>query len=320
LTFLILVTLALGLAQTYYYGGASYGFDGADQPSRFSAFVAAQQYAAFLVAFLAIVLWQKEMRLAGRVALCLALCVALVLNGSRVWFFGAVAVVAIYCWLRLRRIVAITALAAAGLTLFAALLANINTAYGIELDDSSNRIVGTVSALLTGTDTSRSVGLRDLTFRSKIYEGLLGDLEESNVLEMIFGHGTSTGGGAVLTAFPSSYRSAEMDPNRTIHNEWIRAAYEWGAVGFVLLAAAASSLFAALVIRYRGAGGGGRVLPALSFLPAFLAALSTENILAGAGNAVTMSLGLTVALLWTPEESVRPPSGRFLAGQGCRPH
>src|SRR5580700_1527185 len=40
----ILVVSSLGLAvlQTYYFGGASYGFDGFGQPSRFSSFIAAQ--------------------------------------------------------------------------------------------------------------------------------------------------------------------------------------------------------------------------------------------------------------------------------------
>jgi hypothetical protein len=42
---------------------------------------------------------------------------------------------------------------------------------------------------------------------------------------------------------------------------------------------------------------------ALSFLPAFLLAFSTENLLAGAGNAVTMSLALIVGLSWIPRKA-----------------
>jgi hypothetical protein len=41
-------------------------------------------------------------------------------------------------------------------------------------------------------------------------------------------------------------------------------------------------------------------LALISFLPAFLVALSTENVLAGAGNAVTISLALMIGLLWSP--------------------
>jgi hypothetical protein len=43
-----------------------------------------------------------------------------------------------------------------------------------------------------------------------------------------------------------------------------------------------------------------RASAGLSFLPAFLAALATENIVAGAGNAGTMSFAIVMAILWAP--------------------
>jgi hypothetical protein len=57
---LMTTSLLLAVVQTYYFGGASYGFDGPDQPSRLSSFISAQQFAAFLVAFLALVLWHPK--------------------------------------------------------------------------------------------------------------------------------------------------------------------------------------------------------------------------------------------------------------------
>jgi hypothetical protein len=57
----------------------------------------------------------------------------------------------------------------------------------------------------------------------------------------------------------------------------------------------------------------------LSFLPAFLLAFTTENVIAGAGNAVTMSLGLILALLWIPRSNgkIGKPIDSFA---NCSPH
>jgi hypothetical protein len=297
---LVVVSLTLGIVQTYYYGGASYGFDGLDQPSRFSSFVAAQQYAAFLVGFLAILLWHRRIVSPVRVALCVGVLGALLLNGSRVWFFGAAIVLVIYSWNTIRRIVAITAFAAVSVGLLMVLLANINLFHGIELNDSSNRIAATANALLTGTDTLHNVGLRDLNFRSRIYEGVFKELSESSILEIAFGHGTSTGGAAMLREFPGNYRPDAIDPNRMIHNEWLRTAYEWGVIGLLLLGTSVGTILVGLMGKLQRAQVKERIFPALSFLPAFIAALSTENTLAGAGNAVTMSFALTVAFSWGP--------------------
>lgn len=305
---LVVASLALGVVQTYHYGGVAYGFDGADQPSRFSSFVSAQQYGAFLVSFLAILLWVPGLRLPVRVTLCLALGAALALNGSRVWFLGAAFVLIVHFWRSIGRIVAVTAFSAASACLLAMLLVNINILDAVQLDDSSNRIVATASALLTGADTSHNVGLRDLNFRARVYEGVLDGLRESEVWQLAFGHGTSTGGSATLRAFPSSYSSEEIDHNRAVHNEWLRALYEWGAVGLSLLVGSTVTLFGGLIIYRRDPRTRMLVLPALSFLPAFLATFSTENVLAGAGNAVTLSLALVLALLWSPVHPVR----RFL--------
>jgi hypothetical protein len=320
LIILVVVSLSLGVVQTYYYGGLSYGFDGSDQPARFSSFLSAQQYAAFLVGFLAILLWRAELNRSIRAALCLGVLAALVVNGSRVWFFGAALVLIIYFWSSIRRTVSIAAFAITTLSLLVLLLVNVNVMPGIELNDSSNRIMATASALITGTDTSHNVGLRDLNFRSRVYEGVLSDLADSSLTELIIGHGTSTGGNAMLHAYPGSYRSDSIDPNRVIHNEWLRAAYEWGAAGVLLLLVTVSTLFFGLASKLRSAQVRGRVLPALSFAPAFIAALSTENVLAGAGNAVTLGLALTLAILWSPAEASPARGGYVLVRANCDPH
>jgi hypothetical protein len=292
--------LLLGVVQTYGFGGIVYGFDGVDQPSRFSSFVSAQQYAAFLVAFLAITLWHRDFGTPARLILSIALGGALVLNGSRAWFFGALLVGFAYCWLRFRRVLGFIAFAAAGAILFAAFIVNLGMAGDLALDETGSRVVATLNAVLTGTDTSRNVGLRNLTFRLSIYQGVLNDFRTGHAREILLGHGTSSGGGAALRVFPNLYNVEQIDPNRTIHNEWLRALYEWGVLGLTMLVLVFSTFLAGLIKRYRTSDGRFGASVVLSFLPAFLAAMTSENILAGAGNAVTMSLAVVVAFLWLP--------------------
>ena len=310
LAILIACSLALAVVQTYYFGGASYGFDGTDQPSRLSSFIAAQQFGGFLVAFLVVALWVKGFRPAARIGLCATMAVALILNGSRAWTLGALLVVVAYLWLSFRRTLAIISFGAATAVLFVAFILNFNSLGWFVVEDTSNRILATASALYTGVDTSHSVGLRDLTFRSIIYEGVVDELRGSSVRELVFGHGTSSGGDAVLRVFPNRYRAEQFDPNRVIHNEWLRTLYEWGFVGLGLLAAVGVAFLRLLVGRYKSDSSKGSVSAVLSFLPAFLVALSSENVLAGAGSPVMISLALIVALLWIPKIHVSRRASR----------
>jgi hypothetical protein len=297
---LIVASLALGVVQTFYYGGAAYGFDGSGQPTRFSAFVAAQQYAAFLVAFLAAILWQPEIGAWLRVTLGAAIGVGLILNGSRTWFFGATLVLLVYLCLSFRRVAVFAAFGTATAALCSLLLLNLSPMHADVLGDTSSRIVATVNALATGEDTSHNVGLANLNFRLSIYQGAIDDIRVGNTWEFLIGHGTTSGGNVILRVFPASYKPDRLDPNRAIHNEWLRAFYEWGVIGLGLLIATFATLIAGLIRLHRKSSWKESTSAVLSFLPAFLIAFSTENVLAGAGNAVTMSLAVIIALLWTP--------------------
>lgn len=105
-----------------------------------------------------------------------------------------------------------------------------------------------------------------------------------------------------MRVFPNSYKPEQIDANRVIHNEWLRALYEWGVAGLSLLALSLLALPLG-VLRTSDSRWRRNAPIVLAFLPAFLASLSAENVLAGAGNAVTMSLALIVALLWAPQPS-----------------
>jgi hypothetical protein len=297
---LMLASLGLGALQTFYYGGAAFGFDGADRPTRFSSFVGAQQYAAFLDAFLAIALWHKAFTLKTRVGLIGVTGAALILNGSRTWFLGATLVLLVYVVLSFRKVMASVTLFVLSLGFGTVLVQNFDPMGPDVLLDPSSRITATLSALVTGQDTPQNVGLSNLNFRLAIYGKVLEELRDTGTVNLLFGHGTSSGGTVVMRVFPKSYKANKLDPNRSIHSEWLRVLYEWGIAGFVLLTAILATLVLELARRSEKSSGRIGSPAVFSFLPAFLLAFSTENLIASAGNAVTMSLALMVALSWSP--------------------
>ncbi len=305
---LTLISLGLGVVQTYVLSDPTYGFDGSDQPFRLTSFVGAQQYAAYLVTFLTLALWDIQLPPAKKLLLVGAINIALLLNGSRTWVLGAVLVMGIYVFVYMRRFVVWIAFggatACACLLLITSFLPNATL-----FDEPSSRLLATGSALISGEDTARNAGLRNFNFRILIYDQILAELRQSSIAALIMGHGTSSGGEIVQRIYPDMYKSETLDPNRMVHNEWLRALYEWGLCGITLLVLIFGSAIAGLTARARIPFLRDRSLAALSFLPAFLIGMSTENVLAGAGSALTMSLGLAIAALWVPPsmEPVRIP-------------
>ncbi len=308
----MVVTLLLGVVQTYYFGGMTYGYDGPDQHARFSSFIHAQQYAAILVAFVALVLWHREFTTFQRFSLGVGTLVALGLNGSRTWFLGAAIMVIVYCCVSFRRAALVAAFGLASAFLAGLVISNLLSWDVDLLGEAPNRLLATSKALVSGEDTAQRAGLRNFSFRIIVYEGVIDELRSASPREIVLGHGTSSGGQVSLRLFPHVYNADNLDPNRTIHNEWLRALYEWGLTGLFLLAGTFVTLIAGVTIAYRKARYKSPFLALLSFLPAFITALSTENILAGVGNAVTFSLALLIALQWVPAPSLgfaREPVG-----------
>jgi O-antigen ligase len=306
LTWLMVGSLALGAVQTYGFRGQSYGFDGLDEPLRFTSFITAQQYAAFLVVFLAVILTHSELRPVPRTVLCAVVCLALALNGSRTWIVGGALVVGVYIWISHRKVAAFAAFVVGTGILGVLLVSNLTRVDDDVIDDTSGRVAATAGAIFTGRDTSHNAGLRNLNFRFAMYNGVVAELGSATTTELLLGHGTSSGGNVAMRTFPTMYKLDHLDPNRVIHNEWLRALYEWGILGLVLLAGVFASLVIGLAVRCRDRELRTRAATILAFMPAFLAAISSENVVAGAGNAVTMSLGIAVALFWTPTSAKRP--------------
>lgn len=284
-----LATLLLAAVHVAAFGDGSFGFAGRGMPARFTSFVAAQQYAALLAALIAWTLWRRDLPSRLGEALTPALFAALAANGSRTWSLGALATVSIHAgasrrwtsWLRVAIAVALLASVPAmrrGLA---------KQAEG----EPANRLTATASAILTGEDRAGGMGLGTLRFRLAMYRGVLEEMRSSPLRTWCLGHGSGSGGSLAVRLFPWAYRLESLDANRVIHNEWLRVLYEWGAVGAALWAAVVGGVLVFAWRRRRDAAGAAL----FSYVPAWMLGLTMENLLDGAGNAVTTGFLLLVA-------------------------
>jgi len=72
-------------------------------------------------------------------------------------------------------------------------------------------------------------------FRSNMYQLVLNGWREKG--NRLFGNGTSSAGDFIARGYISyrGYSEYTVDANRTVHNEYLRALYEWGILGLLLL-------------------------------------------------------------------------------------
>jgi hypothetical protein len=274
-----------------------------DSADRFTSFVSAQSFAAFLAAMYCILLFARPVKAWIRLATLAALSIAAVLNGSRIWgismFLATFLAVVLSGGRRNAKILGSVASCLLLLTLFAfreSLFATI-----VE-QSAENRIAGAIADLVSGDD--RGTGLGTLRFRKAIDDLAIRQIGESSPSQLVFGHGTTNAAAVTGSLFTYYYTQGErMDPNRMLHNEWLRVVYEWGLLGSALWLGFVGSVCALAWKRSRQRNG--EAAKALCvYLPGFLFALGGENILAGAGNAVNMGFLLLVALAYTPAPDI----------------
>jgi O-antigen ligase len=260
-----------------------------DSPYRFTGFTTAQGYASLLAALFALALGARTVRPLVRWLLCLGLFTAVVLDGSRIYVIGLIcstiiALLVSYSrpWLKLLGIAAVLLLVVALVAQKEVLLQMISQ--GARL----NRVADTINAVYEGN--LRSTGLGTYEFRRSLYQRALKSIGEASLLELTFGHGTSNG-----RMLRGTLARGVGDPNRAVHNEWLRILYEWGSVGLALW-----FVFIGSIILYALQGVRkdrlGHSRPLLIFIPAFLGGFSTENILAGAGHAENLGFVLLAAM------------------------
>ncbi len=257
---------------------------------RFSSYAYAQTFAAFVAALYCVALCSKTLRLSIRVSLCAILAATIVFDGSRIWFIGiliatllALLISEMRPWLK----ICAFGLAISSAAVFVASADRIMALLAQHAE--SNRIAAAITAAYQGD--IKSAGLGTYRFRRGADAKEIEAIKDSSITELIFGHGTSNGG---LVIVGSGFK-ANMDPNRLMHNEWLRVMYEWGIIGLTLwlMFLVSIGVFAFQGLRN---DGNGYAKPLLVYLPAFLVALAGENIIAGAGTAANMGFLLLIAL------------------------
>jgi O-Antigen ligase len=276
--------LAIGVTRSIFL--PSWG----DSPYRFTGFTTAQGYASLLAALFSLALGARTLRASWRWLLCVTLFIAVILDGSRIYVMGlilsmVVALLVSYSrpWLKILG-VSFIVLIMVGLVAEKELLLRM-ISQGARL----NRVADTINAVMEGN--LRSTGLGTYEFRRGLYQRAVKAIAvDSSLLELAFGHGTSNG-----RLLRGALARGIGDPNRAVHNEWLRILYEWGGVGLGLWFV---FVFSITLYAYQGVRKDrlGHARPLLIFLPAFLAGFSTENILAGAGHAENIGFVLVAAL------------------------
>jgi len=117
----------------------------------------------------------------------------------------------------------------------------------------------------------------------------------------VLGSGTSSGGD--LASQWEKDLETGLDPNRTLHNEFLRAVYEWGLIGLALALALILLLIRnawQMAVRQGFVPG----FAALALTPTVLLLLITGNPLAGPGSAA----GVGLLLILSSGSSQRPPA------------
>ena len=290
----------LGIATIHWF----FLHDWGGETERFTTFAGAQSFAAFVTALYCAALSLKSLRLALRVTLCTVLFFSVLLNGSRIWIIGLFASTLLAIFVSEAKTLVKALTLALTLIVGALSIADLDGIMDlIAQQASSNRIAEAVTDIYGGN--FRASGLGTYNLRHELYQRTMESIETSSVLQLVFGHGTCNG--ALITATVSK----NPDPNRAMHNEWLRVIYEWGIVGLTIWLVFIGALVA-YAVKGVNTDRGSYSKPLLIYLPAFALGLSGENIIAGAGNAVSVGLLVLIALASISHRPLRRSvPGRF---------
>jgi O-antigen ligase len=143
-----------------------------------------------------------------------------------------------------------------------------------------------------------------LAWRFLVYQEAVDELTHRSVWKLLVGSGTSSSGN-VLLAMDSKYEDT-LDPNRSMHNEFLHFLYDWGAIGLFLLVLLLVQLVMVSLREYKRH----RSWQAMAFLglfPAMLFGLASENILSTAGQPGGTAYTLVLAALIASTSGARGP-------------
>lgn len=278
-----------------------------DTPDRFTAFTTAQSFAALLVALFSIAVISRTLRPAIRWSLCIAIAGSLILDGSRLWMIAllvasmiALLIADTQPWTK------ILGLAGVALTVIGVLAAG-QTIVDYLQNAHQYRIAAAITAAYQGN--RKDTGLGTVILRRNLDARALDMIQAGSVAEILFGHGTSNG-----RLVRGDLSKGIGDPNRAVHNEWLRIMYEWGIVGIILWLLFIGSL---LAYAYEGVRRDryGFAKPLLIYVPAFCIGVSGENIIAGAGHAENIGLLMLIGIAAIAHRTSAPSSSVQFSNQ-----
>jgi hypothetical protein len=269
-TWLVLLLAAL---QTYVLGNPLGGLE-----DRFTSFTSPQYFATYLVAVLAILVFSEEGGPLHYGLTCGAVLTAILLSGSRFIFVSTIFLFLIaQVHFAHKGPSAPTFMAVLHRIVLAGALIVLTVALLIPYSPSAHlrEFFDVLSTKNSSIEDMVNVG-----WRLGMYSKIVDSLEHRNTMQLLVGTGTSSGAYLRMEYEPGRYSKDEIDGNRVVHDEFLRAIYEWGIVGLTLLvcflASTVVGCFRKAAAHHRGA------LALLAVLPAIILALAVENMLAAA--------------------------------------
>ena len=233
------------------------------------------------------------MKASTRIALLFVLIVQLFLNGSRTGIIAVLFAFSSYFLIRkdIKGVIAF-------FVLISILLVSI-IGKDMFIDIADDLTKGSrLNELVAKTDKrSSDKGIGTLNARLSFWGNTLENMKKWKMRHLVFGKGLSSVG--MVTADTSYSRllgpTVSSDANRTMHNEYIRTAFELGLIGI--------SLFIAFLISILRVVTSRKMPPhvrrlAFAFMPGFLLYLFTENIFTGSGSAGGIAFMLVLSYMF----------------------
>lgn len=278
------LSLVLAIAQTYLLGNP---FGTSEQ--RFTSFSGPQSFAAWLVCTLALILLggRAPKRFISGSLISIVVLFAIILTGSNTMLIGVLFVIA--GWILAKPISKPSYASMTQLIIVISLI-------GLFLMVISSSLIQEYRALRgINAMISKDIQLTDIgtfAWRLMIYQTVLEDLRQSEIHQILFGHGASDSAVLMLRFF--RYESTTIDANRVLHNEWLRVTYEGGIIGLGLFILFLVTLIGTGVKNIKQSSSS---LPFLSILPMLISLLTVENVLASSGTPEGVGLALVIGAM-----------------------
>jgi hypothetical protein len=294
------LSLLLAAIQTYLLGNA---FGSPPkliiEQARFTTFAPPQSYAAFLLCCGVLLLFARRGPSLPYQRLVLGLSgggiiAGLLLVGSRYVAIGAMALLAVAIIARLEPQWSQTTLRPATLVKPVALVlaTSVILIGGAAVIAPHNRIFALRGLVANGRFNPNAIGTFE--WRLEAYRTALDRIESRGLLANVFGSGTSSGADVILQFNPTAFPANTIDPNRSMHNEFLRSFYEWGVIGSALFLAFLVTVLIGFVRQTRRYGWH-TTWAFWGLLPTLLLGLLLENVLAGSGTPVGTGFALVFA-------------------------